>query len=351
MNRSVSPLTDALQGAQGKGPATTRRSVQLRQAGVITAVIALLALASWFAFFRGASVSTDNAYINAPVVSITSQVSGQVLQVLVQDNHPVRQGDLLLTIDPRPFAIALEQAEANLDLARQGVSQGSAGVRAAQAEVEQHRADLEQARADARRAHDLAPKGYLSREDIEKADTRVQTLGAELQSSQAKLEQARAQLGSANEDNGNVKAARAAVEAAQLKLDYTRLRAPFSGTLSNLSLQNGSMVQAGLPLFALIGDHRPWVDANFKETQFNRLHPGQKAEIRIDMYPGYVFHGVVDSISGGSGTAFSLLPPQNATGNWVKVTQRVPVKIIITDADPHRPLRIGTSADVKVLVD
>lgn len=351
MNSSVSSAPETRQGAGDQPAALRRPPLSWRQAGLVAVVVALLALATWLVFFRAASVSTDNAYINAPVVSITSQVSGQVQQVLVQDNHPVHEGDLLLTIDPRPFAIALEQAEANLALARQGVSQGSASVRAAHADVDQHRADLEQARADARRAHDLAPKGYLSREDIEKADTRVRTLGAELQSSQAKLEQARAQLGSVDEDNVNVKAARAAVEAAQLKLDYTRLRAPFSGTVSNLSLQNGSMVQAGLPLFALIGDHQPWVDANFKETQFNRLHPGQKAEIRIDMYPGHVFHGVVDSISGGSGTAFSLLPPQNATGNWVKVTQRVPVKILITDPDPRLPLRIGTSADVKVLLD
>lgn len=329
----------------------TLNAARLRRLGVIvTGVVVLLAI-TWFLFFRMAAVGTDNAYINGPVVSMTAQVSGQVAQVAVHDNQHVDKGDLLLQVDPRPFQIALEQAEANLELARQGVSQGSASIRAAEADVQQHRSDLAQARSDAARAHELAPKGYLSREDIEKADTRVKTTSAELAAAEAKLEQARAQLGRADNGNVNVKAAQAAVDAARLKLDYTRITAPFSGTVSNLSLQDGSMVQAALPLFALIGDSQVWVDANFKETQFKRLQPGQKAEIRVDMYPGHVFHGVVESISGGAGTAFSLLPPQNATGNWVKVTQRVPVKIVVTDADPKLPLRIGTSAAVKVLLD
>lgn len=349
MNQQTTRFDQAAPAAAGT--TGTARDAGLRRAVVAAVVLAALAAATWFLFFRAASVTTDNAYVNAPVVSITSQVSGPVLQLPAQDNHAVRKGDLLLQVDPRPFRIALQQAEATLALARQGVGQGSAGVRAAAADVDQKAADLAQARADAARAHELAPRGYLSREDIERADTRVRTLSAELLSAQAKLDQARATLGAGGDDNVNVRAAQAAVDAARLKLDYTELRAPFDGTVSNLSLQAGSMVQAGVPLFALIDEHRAWVDANFKETQFKRLHPGQQAEVRVDMYPGRVFHGVVDSISGGSGTAFSLLPPQNATGNWVKVTQRVPVKIVITDADPRLPLRIGTSADVRVLLD
>lgn len=317
----------------------------------IGAGIVVAAVASYFLFFSAPSVSTDNAYINGPVVDVTAQVSGPLAQVAVADNHQVQQGDLLLQIDPRPFQITLDQAKANLALARQGVSQGNAAIAAAQADVQQSRSELAQAKSDAARVHELAPKGYLSREDLEKADTHVKTAAAELQSSQAKLEQAQAQLGHSGDENENVKAAQAAVEAAQLKLDYTKISAPYAGTVSNLSLQPGALVQAGVPLFALIGNQQMWIDANFKETQFKKLRPGLKAEIRIDMYPGRVFHGEVESISGGSGTAFSLLPPQNATGNWVKVTQRVPVKIRLTDVDAKTPLRIGTSADVKVLLD
>jgi len=345
MNTSVSSKFEA-DSLAAAAPVRRRRGAVIG-AGVLVTLLAT----SYFLFFRGGHVSTDNAYINRPVVSMTAQVSGQVARVAVQDNQQVHRGELLLQIDPRPFEIALAQAEASLALARQGVNQGTAGIQAAAADVQERRSDLAQARADAARAHELAPRGYLSRQDIEKADTRVKSLTAELQAAEARLEQARAQLGRDGDDNVNVKAAQAAVDAARLKLDYTRISAPFDGTVSNLSLQNGSLVQAGLPLFALIGDHEVWVDANFKETQFKRLRPGQQAEIRADMYPGHVFHGVVQSISGGSGTAFSLLPPQNATGNWVKVTQRVPVKIVITDADPKLPLRIGTSADARVRLD
>lgn len=330
--------------------AGTARKLRPLHAG-IAAAVAAIALGSWLLFFSGRSVSTDNAYVNGPIVDVTAQVSGPVAQVSVQDNQHVQQGELLLQLDARPFQIALDQARANLALARQNVSQGSAGIQGAEADVLQDRSELAQAKSDAARVHELAPKGFLSREDLEKADTRVKTAAATVQSSEAKLAQARAQLGHTGDENENVKAAQAAVEAAQLKLDYTRITAPFSGTISNLSLQPGSMVQTGLPLFALIGDKEVWVDANFKETQFRKLRPGLKAEVSIDMYPGHVFHGVVNSISGGSGTAFSLMPPQNATGNWVKVTQRVPVKILITDPDPKMPLRIGTSTDVKIFLD
>lgn len=329
---------------------TARRFTRAQLAGA-AAIAAAVVAGGLYWLLSPATVSTDNGYVNGPVVNITAQVSGPVATLAVQDNQPVHQGDLLLQIDPRPYQIALDQAQAALALARQGVTQGDAAVRAAEADVQQDHSTLTQARADAARVHELAPRGFLSRADVEKADTQVRTDAAQLEASEAKLAQARAQLGQAGDSNENVKAAQAAVAAAQLKLDLTRIVAPFSGTVNNLNLQPGSLVQAGLPLFAVIGNGKVWVDANFKETQFRRLHPGLRAEIRVDMYPHRVFHGTVQSISGGSGTAFSLLPPQNATGNWVKVTQRVPVKIVIDDADPRMPLRIGTSADVKVFLD
>lgn len=329
---------------------TTASRKKLTPALIATAVIAAL-IAGYFLFFNKHSVSTDNAYINGPVVDVTAQISGPVAQIAVHDNQHVTAGDLLLQIDPRPFQIALDQAKANLALARQGVSQGYAAVAAAEADVAQERSELAQAKADAARAHELEPKGYLSHQDREKSDTAVKTASAELHAAIARQAQAKATLGQTGDDNENVKAAQAAVEAAQLKLDYTRITAPYAGTVSNLNLQPGALVQAGVPLFALIGNGEVWVDANFKETQFKQLRPGLKAEVRVDMYPGRRFQGVVDSISGGSGTAFSLLPPQNATGNWVKVTQRVPVKIRIIDADAKTPLRIGTSADVNVFLE
>lgn len=292
--------------------------------------------------------TTDNAYINGPVVTMVGQVSGPVVELKVADNQHVNKGDRLLLIYPRPYEVELEQAKASLGLARLGVSQHAALVKAAAADVEQKRSVLAQARSDALRAHQLAPKGVLSQETVEKADTSVDKALAEVQSAEFKLAKAQAELGAPGDDNEAVKAAQAAVDAAQLKLDSCYIYAPFSGTVSNLSLQVGSMIQASLPLFAVIGDEQVWVDANFKETQLEHIKIGQPADVRVDMYPDHVLHGHVQSISGGSGTAFSLMPPQNATGNWVKITQRVPVKIVIDDRDSSLPLRIGTSADVKV---
>lgn len=313
------------------------------------AVLAALA-GSGYMLYDPNVESTDNAYVNGPVVSVVAQVSGPVAKLNVADNQQVNKGDVLLQIDPRPFQIALDQAQAALALARQAVNQQMAQVQAAQAEVEQKRSDLAQAKSDAARVHQLAPKGYLPQETIEKADTGVSKAQAELQAAESKLLEAQVKLGRPGDENESIKSAQTAVEAAQLKLEYSRIVAPFSGKVSNLNLQPGSMVQASLPLFALIGDDQVWVDANFKETQLQRVQAGQKAEVRVDMYPNRIFHGHVQSISGGSGTAFSLLPPQNATGNWVKITQRVPVKVMIDDSDPALPLRIGTSADVKLFL-
>jgi membrane fusion protein (multidrug efflux system) len=318
---------------------------------IITSAIAVACVATYFIFFAANTVSTDNAYINGPVVDITAQVSGPIASIAVHDNQSVKAGDLLLQIDPRPFQIAVDQAQATLALARQNVVQSNAAVAAAKATLQQDQVILNQSKSDASRLHALQPKGYLSQQDLEKADTAVKNAAAELNSATAKLAQAQAQLGQTGSHNENVRFAQANYEAAQLKLTYSSIHAPFSGTISNLSLQPGALVQAGIPLFALIGHDSVWVDANFKETQFKKLRPGLKAEITVDMYAGHKFHGIVDSISSGSGSAFSLLPPQNATGNWVKVTQRVPVKIRILDASNKLPLRIGTSASVKIFLE
>lgn len=329
--------------------ATVKRPGTPHRYLVGAALVAAIAGAG-FMFYEPNVESTDNAYVNGPVVSVIAQVTGPAARLGVADNQKVKKGDLLVQIDSRPFQIALDQAQASLALAHQSVNQQVAMVKAAEAEAEQKQSQLTQAKSEAARAHQLASNGYLSKEYIEKADTQVRTATAELQAAESKLTEAKAKLGQEGDNNENVKAAQAALAAAQLKLDYSHIAAPFSGTVSNFSLQPGSMIQANLPLFALIGDEQVWVDANFKETQLLKLHPGQKAEVRVDMYPNKIFHGTVQSISGGSGTAFSLLPPQNATGNWVKVTQRVPVKVVIDDPDPAMPLRIGTSADVKVFL-
>jgi membrane fusion protein (multidrug efflux system) len=293
-------------------------------------------------------VSTDDAYVNADVVQVSAQVSGPVVRLEIRDQQHVDAGDLLFEIDPRPFRLAVDAAQADLELAEQSVAEQSAAVAAARAAVAEREAELANAQANDRRVGNLVKQGYLSEQDAEATHTQAVTAAAAVRAAEANLEQALRALGEAGERNAAIQSAKAKLGQAKLDLERTRVTAPASGTLANLTLRPGATVQAQAPLFAIVSDRNFWVDANFKETQVGRIRPGQDATVTVDMYPDRPFRGEVVSLSGGSGTAFSLLPPQNATGNWVKVTQRVPVRVHILDPDPKYPLRIGTSARVEV---
>ena len=298
-------------------------------------------------YFSGRSRSTENAYISADVVNVAALVTGRVTAVHVKENQQVKKGDALFDIDPAPFAIALERAQADLALARQSARQDNAEIVVARALVTQTESDLANARAVYARDKELVAQHFLSQQSVDDAQTRMQAL-------QASLEQARAKLTKAlsapekTEERGDVLKAQAAIAQAKLDLEHTHLTAMQDGQISNLSLTAGSLVNVGAPLFALIADNSFHIEANFKETELPGIHSGQDVEISIDMYPGQLFKGTVESISGGTGTAFSLLPPQNATGNWVKIAQRVPVRIKFASTDAEHPLRIGATATVSV---
>jgi len=293
-------------------------------------------------------LSTDNAYVNANTVDMAAQVSGVVTALHVRNNQLVKSGDPLFEIDPRPFQAALDKAQAQLELARQGnVGQGAA-VAQAEAQLAQRQAEWRIAQSNNRRNADLVARGFLSQQGGEQARTQEQTAQAAVRAAEAAVQQAKSALGTTGPDNAAVRAAQAAVDQAKLDLEHTHVVAPITGTIANLTLRPGDTVTPGVPLFVLIGTDEYWVDANFKETELKRVRQGQDVSVKVDMYPDHPFHGVVESVSGGAGTAFSLLPPQNATGNWVKVTQRVPVRIRVTDPDPAHPLRIGTTATVEV---
>ena len=292
--------------------------------------------------------STDNAYVTANVVYVASQVSGQVQQVFVHNQQDVYKGDSLYLIDPRPFQLALEQARAHLALVRQDVARNTAAVASAEAEVRRQEVLLKNADTRLRRSKELVTENFVSQQTAEDAEADKLAASAALQVARAHLEEAREMLGLAGNDNEAVHEAVAALGQAQWRLDNTEVSAHCDGHITQLSLQPGDAVEAGQSSFVLICDHQFWVDANFKETELARIRTGQHVDIRMDMYPGIPFHGQVESINGASGVAFSLLPPQNATGNWVKITQRVPVKIRIESADPAYPLRVGTSATVRV---
>lgn len=304
---------------------------------------------AYWLWHRGQSYeSTDNAYVNAHVVRIASQVTGQVIGLKVDENRTVAKDELLLQVDPSPFQIAVDRTTAQLQQARYQVQRSGASLHEAEAAVRQREAELQNAIAHSARTERLRDKELVSKEAVDLSQTQQKTAEAALDSARARLAAERANLGSAGDDNESVRQAKAALAQAQWDLQNCDLNAPVAGEVTNLQVRAGDVVAKNQTLFTIIDSSEFWIDANFKETQLEHIVPGLDAEIRVDMYSGKVFHGKVDSISGGSGTAFSLLPAQNATGNWVKIAQRVPVKIRVLDTDPKFPLRIGTSGSVRV---
>ena len=315
--------------------------------GAVVLVIAAFLGARWW-MEQSRFVSTEDAYIGANQVEIAAQVSGPVVQVFVRDQQAVKKGDPLFQIDAKPYEIALDRARAQLEMARQGMSQEGAGVASAEAVLAQRRAEAANARSIWERDQQLVKSGFISPQAAQTSRTQLATAEAAVKAAQADVAKAKSALGRAGDENAAVQAAAAAVKQAELDLERTRVVSPATGVIANFTLQPGNTVQPGQPLFVVIANDEWWVDANFKETQLVDIRPGEKATVASDLYPDRTFHGVVQSVAGGSGAAFSLLPPQNATGNWVKVTQRVPVRVRITDPDPRHPLRIGTSATVEV---
>ncbi len=318
-----------------------------RRVPIILAVLSALVGALAYMHHAGLIRVTENAYVNADVVNVAALVSGRATSVYVKENQHVRKGDPLFDIDPEPYAIALLRAKAELSLAQQAAREDSAEVLAMRAEVAQTESDLANAQTRYVRDRELVARHFLSQQSLDDAQTRRLSL-------QAGLEQARAKLAKALSvpqkiaERGDVLKAQAAIEQAKLDLEHTRVTAEHDGQISNLTLTPGSLVAVGEPLFALIATDSFYIDANFKETELEGIHPGLKVDIKVDMYPDQQLTGAVQSLSGGTGTAFSLLPPQNATGNWVKIAQRVPVRISIDQPDTDYPLRIGATATVTV---
>ncbi len=325
-----------------------------RLARVAKNLLALLLLAAaalgGFAWWEhaGRVRATENAYVNAEVVQIASLVTGRVVAVHVQENQYVKKGAPLFDVDPAPFKVAVARARAEVELARRGTVQDTAEVRALEAELARQTSDYGSAEVVERRTQSLVAKGFMSQQAVDDAAAKVAVSRATVDQARARLEKARAALTSQNGQTPAVAAALAMLEQAQLDLEHARVLAPHDGWVISKKLVAGSSVAPGQPLFGLIRDKSFWVDANFKETELPGVRVGQPVEIEVDMYPGRVFGGRVESFSGGTGSAFSLLPPQNATGNWVKVTQRVPVKVRFDEYDPQYPLRVGATATVTV---
>lgn len=292
--------------------------------------------------------STDDAYIYAHTVQVAPRISGPVLAVAVHNHENVLQGQLLYTIDPIIYRLQVRRAKAELGLARQDVAQLAAAVAASGAEVRQALVLSANARGKAGRQARLSKRGFTNRQTAENAEDTARAAVSALQVSEARLAQARLRMGKPERQNHQIQAAQANLQLAETRLGYTRITAACDGQISRFQLRPGDYVVKGQPNFVLVCRHSWWVDANFKETDLARIQPGENATISVDMYSGHTFRGRVLSINPASGSAFSLLPPENATGSWVKVTQRVPVRVVILNTSAKFPLRVGTSAVVSI---
>jgi membrane fusion protein (multidrug efflux system) len=316
---------------------------------ILAAVLIAGALGIWaYQGYATRNPSTEDAYIDADVVRVAPRVGGRIASLNVSNHQRVAKGDVLFSIDQTPFRFALEQAKARLALAKRQVTQAQAAVTSAEAEVHNRQVLLDNANAKLKRARRLARKDYISTERVTDAEADYKSAGANLQVAQAHLEEARRQLGKPGDENDRVVQAKAVLDRAQWQLDNTTVSAACSGQISQLNLEPGNVVNADRDAFVLVCSQHYWVNANYKETQLEHIRPGQPATIRVDMYPDHPFHGVVENISAATGSVFSLLPPQNANGNWVKVIQRVPVRIRIDNPDPAFPLLVGTSTTVTI---
>jgi membrane fusion protein (multidrug efflux system) len=317
--------------------------------GPALAVIVLLI----FYLAGGRYEGTDDAYVQVASVAVSSNVAGRVQEVNVRDNQTVHKGDVLFRLDDEPFRIAVEEAEAQLSSARLQVESLKASFRQRQAELASARETLEFQKRETDRQQRLLTAGISSQLLVDRAVHALEGARSQLAATEQQLNAVVANLGG----NPNIEAdrhptvrhAQAVLDRAKLNLSYTVIKAPSDGIVTRVEqLQAGTHISASAAVFALVVAGDTWIEANFKENQLTHMRVGQQVEVHVDSYPGKTFEGLVASVSPGTGSQFSLLPAENATGNWVKVVQRLPVRIELRNADPEFPLHGGLSATVNV---
>ena len=381
---SRDPASEGLPAASPAAPPAdpvakrARRARLFRILGVTILIGAVIYGLYWF-FVGRTQVSTDNAYVGADSAQVTPLTAAAVARVLVAETRLVHKGDVLVELDPADAQVALEQAQAQLATASRRVAgyyaQGralgaqiesrAADIAAADARIASAQSDLTRARIDLQRRQTLAKSGAVSGDELTNAQNRASTALAALAEAQASRLQAAAQVtaargseavnaalieGARPQENPEVRAARSAVAKAQLDLDRTVLRAPIDGIVSKKNVQVGQRVALGASLMSIVPVETAYVDANFKEGQLTKVRIGQPVTLTSDLYGSdIVYHGKVTGLSGGTGAAFALIPAQNASGNWIKVVQRIPVRITLDRDELRRhPLRIGLSMTATV---
>ena len=371
-------------GAAGQTAAAPARPDNGRRNQLFTilgAVIVVAAVVYFLYWLLGAShhVGTDDAYINADVALVTPQVAGSIIAAPITDTKPVKKGDVLVVIDPADYKIALAQAKATLDQTTRQV-QGDfanndaqtamtaareADVQRAQAQLSSAKSDEARAVTDLNRRKALAPAGAVSGDELTSAEDKYNQAHEAVAAAQAAVLTAQANktaaigqqkvanaliTGASVNDNPQVAAAQAKVDQAQLDLDRTTVRAPFDGVIAKNNIEVGQRVPVGADLMTVVPIESAYVNANFKEGQLRHVHIGQPVVLTSDLYgKGVKFHGKVVGVSGGTGAAFAIIPAQNATGNWIKVVQRLPVRIALDPEElSQHPLRVGLSMDVDI---
>lgn len=364
--------------SESNGAAQATRKKFLRILAIAVVSIALI-WGAWYFLTQAGRVSTDNAYVGADSATVTALISAPVKEVRVSGTQTVKKGDVLVVLDDADARLAVADAEAALRQARQRYGQASASADAARSRVAARGADISQARARMRdadaavakaraelaRRESLSGTGAVSAEELTAARTALASASAARDLAAASIASAEATRGSASGDLGaaealvrgttinsapDVAAAQARLDKAQLDLERTVVRAPVDGIVTNKQVQVGQRIAAGAPIMVVVPVATAYVDANFKESQFKRIRIGQPVELTSDYYGGdVVFRGKVVGIAGGTGAAFSLIPAQNATGNWVKVVQRLPVRIALDPRDlKDHPLRVGLSMEATI---
>ncbi|RZR03509.1 HlyD family secretion protein [Vibrio vulnificus] len=292
--------------------------------------------------------STEDAYVRAKILSVAPQVQGQVVTVEAKDFQAVNKGDLLLKIDARPYLLAVKQAKAAYQLAVQQHDVADKQVTEAVAGLDAARSNLTEAQLEYKRIDSLVARKLASAQDLDTAKNKLANAQASLEQARASVEKAIANRGEEGAEAAVVQQAAAQLAQAELNLSYTDITSPVDGIAGEINTHVGSVVSVGQTLFPVIIKDSYWVRANFKETDLTHIKPGMEAEVVIDMYPDRVWKATVEELSPASGTSFSLMPPENATGNWVKIKQRFPVRLALNVPKDAPQLRVGASTEVTV---
>lgn len=327
------------------------RNKRLRRVLLVAGPLLVLAAGGYFYFTGGRYVSTDNAYVGADNVTVSAQVAGPIVEVAIRENQHVEAGEVLFRIDDKPFKVALDRAEAALQATRDDIGSLKAQYRQATEELKVAHTNSDFAEREFKRQEALARTNVVSASKLDDARHRRDVAAQQIAVAGQQIAQLRARLGgdpdTPVESQAAYLQAKSAVAAAALDLDHTAVRASFAGVASNKP-QLGAYVTPGDAVMSVVADEGIWVEANFKETDLTNVVPGESVTVSVDTYPDHEWSGTVESISQATGAVFSVIPPQNATGNWVKVVQRIPVRIALSDVRDGPPLRSGMSTEVEI---